>query len=115
MLGQNLRQGCWPSTNKAVWFRDPGVTRGARELRWYGETCRCGLMASVSAGGGSVLSAAFLKAAAAAAGVKPHGAHGVRHVACKMQREVHVWDSIAVLRPTLPCGNRLSTISRVSV
>lgn len=77
MLEQNLRQGRLPSTNKAVRFRDPGVTRGARELHWYGETCHCGLTVSVSAGGGSVPSAAFFKAAAAAAGVKPHGAHGV--------------------------------------
>lgn len=63
-------------------------------------------------GGRFLPSAAFFKAAAA--GVEPHGAHGVRHVPCKGQTEVHVWLNTAVLLPTLPCSLSDNRILRVS-
>lgn len=62
-----------------------------------------------------MLSVAFFKAAAAAAGVKPHGTHGIRHVAYKMQREVHMWLNIAVTLPHFPCGDNVNKITCVSV
>lgn len=70
VMAQSSSWGCSPPAAEVVLF-------------WAAQSDSCCSGPGSSLQEGVVLSAAFLKAAAA--GVKPHGAHGIRHVTCKVQ------------------------------